>query len=102
MWEVGHTSQFSRIKQRPPATDLSGGKASAESLTPRRSNLAEAATVDVQFDPLPSAAAPAPVLSDLRLLSLNGCLSFFFNLENEPRMSSMSVLGQGRWWCDSG
>jgi hypothetical protein len=43
-----HTSQFSRIKQRPPATDLSGPKASAESLTPRRSNLAEADAVDFQ------------------------------------------------------
>jgi len=97
MWEVSHTSQFSKIKQRPPATDLSGGKASAESLTPRRSNLAGATTVDVQFDPLPSAGASAPVLSDSGLFPLNGCLSFFFILENESRMSSMSVLGQGRW-----
>jgi hypothetical protein len=50
MREEGHTSQFSRIKQRPPATDLSGPKASAESLTPRRSNLAVADAVDFQFD----------------------------------------------------
>ena len=46
----GHTLQLSRIKQRPPATDLSGGKASAESLTLRRSNLAVADAVDSQFD----------------------------------------------------
>ena len=50
MWESDRTSQFSRIKQRPPATDLSGPKASADSLTPRRSNLAVEAAVDFQFD----------------------------------------------------
>jgi len=48
MQEEGRTSQFSRIKQRPPATDLRGPKASAESLTPRRSNLAVADAVDPQ------------------------------------------------------
>ena len=62
MWEEGHTSQFSRIKQRPPATDLSGPKASAESLTPRRSNLAVADTVDLQFGSLPSAVTLGPPL----------------------------------------
>ena len=46
----GHTTQLSRIKQRPPATDLSGGNTSAESLTPRRSNLAVSDTVDFQLD----------------------------------------------------
>ena len=47
--EGGHrTSQFSRMKRRPPATDLSGGKASAESLTARRTNLAEDDAVDFQ------------------------------------------------------
>ena len=44
------TSQLSKIKHRPPATDLSGPKASAESLTPRRINLAVADAVDFQFD----------------------------------------------------
>jgi len=55
MWEEEHTSQFSRIKQRPPATDLSGPKASADSLTPRRSSLAVADAVDFQPDFLSSA-----------------------------------------------
>ena len=50
MREEGHTSQFSRIKQRPPATDLSGPNASAESLTPRSSNLAVEDAADLQFD----------------------------------------------------
>ena len=45
----GHTSQFSRINQRPPATDLSGPKASVVSLTPRSSNLAVATAVDLQL-----------------------------------------------------
>jgi len=57
MWEEDRTSQFSRIKQRPPATDLSGPKASAESLTPRRSNLAATDAVDFQFDLSSSATA---------------------------------------------
>ena len=48
-WEE-HTSQFSRMKQRPPVTDLSGPKASADSLTPRRSSLAVADTVDFHPD----------------------------------------------------
>lgn len=55
--EEAHTSQVSRTKQRPPATDLSGPKASAESLTPRRSNFAAADAVDLQFDPFSFAAA---------------------------------------------
>ena len=49
-WKEGLTSQFSRMKQRPPATDLSGPKASAESLTPRRNSPAVADAVDFQFD----------------------------------------------------
>ena len=55
--EEAHTSQVSRIKQRPPATDLSGPKASAESLTPRRNNLAAADAVDLQLDLFSFAAA---------------------------------------------
>ena len=47
--EEGHTSQFSRMKQRPPARDLSGPKASAESLTPQRSSLAVADAVDFHW-----------------------------------------------------
>lgn len=46
----GHTSQFSRIKHRPPAIALRGPKASAESLTPRSSNPAAVDAVDLQFD----------------------------------------------------
>ena len=49
-WKGRPTSLFSRIKQRPPATDLSGPKASAESLTPRRNSPTAADAVDFQFD----------------------------------------------------
>jgi hypothetical protein len=63
MQEGDHTSQFSRMKQRPPATALRGPKASAESLTPRRSNLAVADAVDFQFDLFSSAALVSPLLS---------------------------------------
>ena len=57
-----HTSQFSRIKQRPPATALSGPKASAESLTPRRSNLAAPDAVDFQLDLFSSTGAHGSAL----------------------------------------
>ena len=49
-WKEGLTSQFSKMKQSPPATDLSGPKASEESLTPRRNSLAVADAVDFQSD----------------------------------------------------
>ena len=71
--EEDRTSQFSRTKQSPPAADLRGGKASAESLTPRRINLAVADAVDFQSDFLSSAAALGSVFllgwmsSDARL-----------------------------------
>jgi hypothetical protein len=51
------------MKQRPPATDLSGPKASAESFTPRRSNLAVADVVDFQLDFLSPAAVLGSALS---------------------------------------
>ena len=46
MWNEDHTSQLSRIKQRPPTRDFSGGNASADSLVPRRNSLAVADAVD--------------------------------------------------------
>ena len=45
-----HTSQLSSIKQRPPATDLSGPKASVDSLTPLRINLAPEYAKDLTFN----------------------------------------------------
>ena len=57
--EMYHTSELSRIKHSTPATDLSGGKASAESLTPRRSNLTVEKAVDFQSDLFSSAVALA-------------------------------------------
>ena len=69
MWEEDHTSQLSKMKQRPPATDLSGPKASVESLTPRRSNLAVADAVDFQFDLFSSTAALGSVTSPGRRIS---------------------------------
>ena len=57
------TSEFSRMKQRPPATDLSGPKTSAESLTPRRSNLADDDAVDFQSGLFTSAAPLPPTFS---------------------------------------
>jgi hypothetical protein len=69
MQEEAHTSQLSRIKQRPPAMDLSGPKASAESLTPRRSNLAVTDAVDFQFDFFLFAAALGLAVSSGRRAS---------------------------------
>ena len=60
--EVGHTLEFSRMAQRPPATDFSGGKASEVSFTAQRNNLT---VIDVvfQFNPLSSAVALSSTLS---------------------------------------
>ena len=65
----GLTSQFSRMKQSPPATDLRGGKASAESLTPRRVSLAVADALDFQSNFFSSAAALGSVFSPGRMSS---------------------------------
>ena len=51
-WEEDRTSQLSRIKQRPLATDLSGPNGSADSFTPQSSNLAMADVVDLWCRPL--------------------------------------------------
>ena len=48
--KVNHTSQLSRIAQSPPATDLSGGKASEALSAVRRNSLAAEATVGFQLD----------------------------------------------------
>lgn len=67
--DADHTSKLSRIAQRPPATDLSGGKASDVSFTVRRSNLAVADTVDLRFDSFLFAAALGSTLSSERRTS---------------------------------
>jgi hypothetical protein len=54
-----------------PVTDLSGREASAESLTPRRSNLAVEDTVDFQFGFFSSAAALGSTLSLGRTLRMS-------------------------------
>ena len=61
------------MKQRPLATDLRGPKASAESLTPRRTSLAEADAVDFQSDLLSSGAALCSMLSLTTSSSFPSC-----------------------------
>ena len=89
----GRTSQFSRIKQRPPAADLSGPKASAESLTPRSSNLAAATAV---LELTPSSAVLAPALSFLPFFPLNRSLTFLPFLVTESKKLSMLVFSKLR------
>ena len=111
MREEDRTSQFSRIKQRPPAIDLSGGKASAESLTPRRNNLAVADAVDfqgvVEVPKSPevgsalSKSVSTLVVPGLCFFPVNGSFDFFFSLENRSLMSVL-VLGRRRWLCNGG
>jgi len=104
VWRGG---QLSRIKQRPPATDLNGLKASTESLTPRRSNLAEADEIDFQSDLFSPTAASAHVLSGLCPPPPRGRVNFFFSLENDSRMPHTDVgcaqtSTDGSCRCDSG
>jgi hypothetical protein len=72
------------MKQRLLATDLSGPKASEESRTPRRSNLAVVDAVDLQFDFFSSAMALGSVPSLGRRPSGTG-----------SRMVKMPVLSEG-------
>ena len=44
------TSQWLRIAERPPATDLRGGKASEDSFTTSMANLVAAYAVELQRD----------------------------------------------------
>jgi len=50
MGEINHTSQWSRIAERPPARDLRGGKASEDSFTRWAASLVAAYEVEIQFD----------------------------------------------------
>lgn len=59
-----HTSQCSRMAERPPTTDLSGGKASADSFTRLMANLVVEYAVDFQFDTFSSVALRLAVSSE--------------------------------------
>ena len=53
MTRMSRTSQWFRIAERPPATDLRGGKASEDSFTRLMANLVVEYAVELHFD-LPS------------------------------------------------
>ena len=89
MQEEVRTSQLSRIKQRPPATDLSGPKASADSLTPRRSNLAAEDVVVFQSDLL----SPATLVSTVGFEGPVGLLRLLLRIDrNRSEMEVGSAL----------
>jgi len=48
--EANHTSQWFRMTERPPATDLRGGKTSEDSFTILMASLVVACAVDFQSD----------------------------------------------------
>jgi hypothetical protein len=68
--EIDCTSQCSKIAERPPTTDLSGGNTPEDSFTRLMANLVVEYAVDFQFDPLLCATLGSVVLSceDLGLL----------------------------------
>ena len=57
VWEMDCTSQWLRMAERPPATDLRGGKTSEDSFTILMANFVAAYVVDFQSD-LFSSVAP--------------------------------------------
>jgi hypothetical protein len=61
--EMDCTSQCSRIAERPPTTDLSGGKTSEDSFTRLMANLVVEYAVDFQFDSFSWASLDLVVLS---------------------------------------
>jgi hypothetical protein len=63
MEEMDCTSQCSRMVERPPATDLSGGKTSEDPFTRLMANLVVEYAVDFQFDSFSWAALDLVVLS---------------------------------------
>lgn len=67
--EMEHTSQRSRMAERPPATDLRGGKPSEDSFTNFRANLVVAYAVDFQSDLL-SGTALGPMVRSKSLWGL--------------------------------
>ena len=62
MEEADCTSQWSRIAERPPRTDLSGGKTSEDSFTRLMANLVVEYAVDFQPDSFSCAALGSVVL----------------------------------------
>ena len=56
MGEMNHTSQWFRMAERPPITDLRGGNTSEDSFTRLIANLVVAYAVDFQSDSLSGAA----------------------------------------------
>jgi hypothetical protein len=60
---MDRTSQCSRMAERPPTTDLSGGKASEDSFTRLMANLVVEYAVDFQFDSFSCVAFGSVVLS---------------------------------------
>ena len=88
--EEDRTSQFSRMKQSPLATDLRGPKAPAESLTPQRINLAVADAVDFQSDFFSSATALGSV-SSLGWMSSGASLGAAVSVPPEK------IVGHGIW-----
>ena len=76
------TSQLSRMKQRPPATDLSGPKASEESLTPRSRNLAPDVMRDTNFCSL---SMTSPALGFKAMFDGSECGAFFWPKTDRSR-----------------
>jgi hypothetical protein len=62
--EMKRTSQWSRIAESPPTTDLRGGNTSEDSFTRLMANLVAAYVVDFQSDSLSSAAFESAVLPE--------------------------------------
>jgi len=106
-----HTSQLSRIAQSPPATDLSGGKASEDFSTVRSNNLAAEDVVDFQLglslDVVASTRADwsdrspsesTPLFSGPSRFFDSPCFIFFWNREKVSRKLILSQDQRG-WWC---
>ena len=62
--EIYHTSQWSKIAESPPTTDLRGGKTSEDSFTMLMANLVVAYAVDFQFVLFSDTAFGSTVLSE--------------------------------------
>lgn len=88
---MGQTSQLSRMKHIAPAADLSGGKASEDSFTPRRISLAPEDARDLILDLLLDAALWPTTSEELG--------RFLFPVLNTDRIEEeVTLLSRFREW----
>ena len=96
--KVDRTSQLSRIAQSPPATDLSGGKASEALSTVRRNNFAAEDAVFFHSDLSLDATTPTGTGPETTGLPVSSVRGGDLKLHGS-RTLRLAILQDGRGGC---